>query len=339
MKLIRLFLFPLTPIYALVVWFRNKMYDKNWFESTEFSFPVIVIGNISTGGTGKTPMTEYVISLLRPTYNVAVLSRGYKRKSSGFILADEASTVLEIGDEPYQIHAKFKDVKVAVNANRVEGIKLLREECAGLDVILLDDAFQHRALKAGLNILLTPFNDLCLDDFLLPTGNLRESKSGIKRADIIVVTKTPEGTSLDAKHQVSQRFLKYNKPVFFSEIIYSEVLVSKDSKMPLNDLIGKEVTLVTGIANPESIIDFVSSKGINFNLKSFSDHHNFTDAELKEIDEGNTIILTTEKDYVRMRGRINSGRLFYLPITIKISESDKFESLISQFVQSFHDLL
>lgn len=335
MKLIRLFLFPFTPIYAFVTWLRNTMYDKNYLKSTSFSFPIVAIGNLSTGGTGKTPMTEYIIDLLKDSHNIAVLSRGYKRKTKGFILADSNSTVMDLGDEPYQMHLKFKKVDFAVDANRVRGVNLLKEKNNNIDVVLLDDAFQHRAVKAGFYILLTPFDDLFIDDFLLPTGNLREMKSGVNRADVIIVSKTPNNTSEKVKEAVRKRLERYNKPVFFSEIIYSEVLFRHTESTTLDSLQGKKVTLVTGIANSKPLKDFLSKKGIIYDEIEFEDHHDFSTSEITQLENLDSFIITTEKDYVRMHARINHQRLFYLPIKTKVYNSVKFEALISKFIKEF----
>lgn len=335
MKLIRLFLFPFTPIYAFVTWFRNLMYDKNHFKSTSFSFPIIAIGNLSTGGTGKTPMTEYVIDLLKDSYEIAVLSRGYKRKTKGFILADSKSTVMDLGDEPYQMHLKFKKIDLAVDTNRVRGINLLKEKNNNIDIVLMDDAFQHRAVKAGLYILLTAFDDLFIDDFLLPTGNLREFKSGVNRADVIVVSKTPENTTEKVRQSVRKRLEHYNKPIFFSEIIYSETLISQTESINLNSLKGKKVTLVTGIANPKPLKDFLVRKGIVYDEIEFEDHHNFSTPEISHLENLDTFIITTEKDYVRMCGRVNHQKLFYLPIKTEVFNSVKFEELIFNFIKEF----
>ena len=335
MKLIRLFLFPFTPIYAFVTWFRNLMYDKNHFKSTSFSFPIIAIGNLSTGGTGKTPMTEYVIDLLKDSYEIAVLSRGYKRKTKGFILADSKSTVMDLGDEPYQMHLKFKKIDLAVDTNRVRGINLLKEKNNNIDIVLMDDAFQHRAVKAGFYILLTAFDDLFIDDFLLPTGSLREFKSGVNRADVIIVSKTPENTTEKVRQSVSKRLEHYNKPIFFSEIIYSEMLISQTESINLNSLKDKKVTLVTGIANPKPLKDFLVRKGIIYDEIEFEDHHNFSTSEISQLENLDTFIITTEKDYVRMCGRLNHQKLFYLPIKTKIYNSVKFEELIFNFIKEF----
>ena len=335
MKLIRLFLFPFTPIYAFVTWLRNTMYDKNYLKSTSFSFPIVAIGNLSTGGTGKTPMTEYIIDLLKDSYNVAVLSRGYKRKTKGFILANSNSIFMDLGDEPYQMHLKFKKVDFAVDANRVRGVNLLKEKNNNIDVVLLDDAFQHRTVKAGFYILLTSFDDLFIDDFLLPTGNLREMKSGVNRADVIIVSKTPNNTSEKVKEAVRKRLEHYNKPVFFSEIIYSEALFSLKESITLDSLQGKKVNLVTGIANSKPLKDFLNRKGIIYDEIEFEDHHDFSASEKSQLENLDSFIITTEKDYVRMRGRVNHLRLFYLPIKTKIYNSVKFEELILKFIKEF----
>ena len=335
MKLIRLFLFPFTPIYAFVTWLRNTMYDKNYLKSTSFSFPIVAIGNLSTGGTGKTPMTEYIIDLLKDSYNVAVLSRGYKRKTKGFILANSNSIFMDLGDEPYQMYLKFKKVDFAVDANRVRGVNLLKEKNNNIDVVLLDDAFQHRTVKAGFYILLTSFDDLFIDDFLLPTGNLREMKSGVNRADVIIVSKTPNNTSEKVKEAVRKRLEHYNKPVFFSEIIYSEALFSLKESITLDSLQGKKVTLVTGIANSRPLKDFLNRKRIIYDEIEFEDHHDFSASEKSQLENLDSFIITTEKDYVRMRGRVNHLRLFYLPIKTKIYNSVKFEELILKFIKEF----
>ena len=280
-------------------------------------------------------MTEYIIDLLKDSYNVAVLSRGYKRKTKGFILANSNSTFMDLGDEPYQMYLKFKKVDFAVDANRVRGVNLLKEKNNNIDVVLLDDAFQHRAVKAGFYILLTSFDDLFIDDFLLPTGNLREMKSGVNRADVIIVSKTPNNTSEKVKEAVRKRLEHYNKPVFFSEIIYSEALFSLKESITLDSLQGKKVNLVTGIANSKPLKDFLNRKGIIYDEIEFEDHHDFSASEISQLENLDSFIITTEKDYVRMRGRVNHLRLFYLPIKTKIYNSVKFEELILKFIKEF----
>ncbi|NOY46666.1 MAG: tetraacyldisaccharide 4'-kinase, partial [Chlorobi bacterium] len=203
MNLIRKILFPIVPIYQSVTWLRNWCFDKHIFKSKVYNFPIICVGNLSVGGTGKTPMIEYLLRLLKENYNVATLSRGYKRNTKGFQIANENSSALTIGDEPYQFHQKFTDIVVSVDSDRQNGIAELQKMEQSPDIILLDDAFQHRKVKAGFNILLTTYDNLYINDFSLPTGNLREPKSGAKRADVIVVTKCPNTISNDDKNRIT----------------------------------------------------------------------------------------------------------------------------------------
>ena len=195
MKFFRFLLAPFALVYGSIVWVRNKFYDLGFFSSKSFDIPIICVGNLSTGGTGKTPHIEYLIRLLHKQYSIAVLSRGYKRKSTGFLLADSTSTAEDIGDEPMQFHRKFPDIGLAVDTKRVHGVEQTRQRRKDTQVILLDDGFQHRALKAGYYILLTSFDQLYINDYLLPVGNLREARSGAKRADMIIVTKCPDDLS------------------------------------------------------------------------------------------------------------------------------------------------
>jgi len=215
MKILRILLFPIVPIYFTITWLRNWFYNKNIFGTKSFDFPVICVGNLSTGGTGKTPMIEYLIRLLSPKNNVATLSRGYKRVTKGFILADKDANVDTIGDEPFQFYNKFKDITVVVDEDRQNGIKELRDLKTQPNIVLLDDAYQHRKVKAGFNILLTAFNNLYINDIVLPTGNLREPKSGAKRADIIVVTKCPEDLSEEKRYLSEIKLIRKRIKVFF----------------------------------------------------------------------------------------------------------------------------
>jgi len=220
MNLLRKILFPLAIIYWLVTFIRNWFYDKGVFKSTSFDIPIIAVGNLSVGGTGKTPQIEYLIRLLADTYNVAVLSRGYKRKSNGFVLADENVTVENIGDEPFQIYSKFKNkCIVAVDVNRINGIKTLLNLPNKPDLILLDDAFQHRKVKATIYVLLTAYDDLFTDDYILPFGNLREPSNGKNRADIIIVTKCPDNLT-PIEQDVIKTSINSPVPLFFSKIVY-----------------------------------------------------------------------------------------------------------------------
>ncbi|HSN48353.1 MAG TPA: tetraacyldisaccharide 4'-kinase [Flavobacterium sp.] len=216
MNLLRKILFPFAILYGFITGIRNFLYDKGILKSYSFDVPVIAVGNLSVGGTGKTPQIEYLIRLLSPKYKVATLSRGYKRQSKGFVLADSTSNAEILGDEPFQFYKKFNKIQVAVDADRKHGIDQLLSQTNKPEVILLDDAFQHRKVKAGFYILLTSYGDLYSDDFMLPTGNLRESNSGAQRADMIVVTKCPATLSLDEQNEIKAKLkLEPNKELYY----------------------------------------------------------------------------------------------------------------------------
>ena len=318
----------------MITWLRNLCYDIGVFKSKSYDFPIICVGNLSAGGTGKTPMIEYLIRLLKGNYKVATLSRGYKRNTKGFFIANENSTVLKIGDEPFQLHQKFKDVIVSVDGDRQNGIAKLSELQESPEIILLDDAFQHRKVKAGLNILLTTYNKLYVDDFTLPTGNLREPKYGAKRAQIIIVTKCPNDLNEDERQKIIFKLKPLStQEVFFSSIKYSETIYSSKISKPLQNLKQERFTLVTGIASPKLLLNFLDSNGYNYEHFNFTDHHNFTDNELKMLNK-KPLILTTEKDYMRLKDSIDSERLFYLPIESEMSNKEKFDKLISQYLGS-----
>ena len=334
MKLLRILLFPIVPIYYVVTWLRNKCYDLGWKSSKSYETAVICVGNLSTGGTGKTPTIEYLIRVLGAQYKVATLSRGYKRHTSGFIIADADATAKSIGDEPFQFYEKFDDVIVSVDADRQNGIEQLIK-FKQPDVILMDDAFQHRKVKADLNILLTAYGDLYCDDIVLPTGNLRESRSGAKRADIILVTKCPASLSSEEKETI----IKCLKPlrhqqVYFSSISYSNVVYNQTEAVSLDQLQGKHVTLVTGVAKPKPLLDYLKTKSIQFEHLNFADHHAFSDKEI-EVLKQKEIILTTEKDFVRLKNDFeSSSQLWYLPIGFKIDGETEFDAQLLSFMSS-----
>lgn len=333
MKLLRKILFPIVPIYYIVTWLRNRLYDLGWKSSTAYNLPIICVGNLSVGGTGKTPTIEYLIRFLSQNYKVATLSRGYKRESSGFIIADDTATVRSIGDEPFQFFKKFKDVIVAVDTDRRHGISQLIEQ-KGPDIILLDDAFQHRKVKAGFNILLTSYGDLYSDDMVLPTGNLREPRSGAKRANVIIVTKCPAHISESEKESVKKQLKPSpNQLVLFSSISYSDNVLAENTHLALDVLNKNQFTLVTGIANPKPLEDYLEQKGLKFEHLKFRDHHKFTEEDISRF-ESKRIILTTEKDYVRLRPYFkDENKLFYLPILFTIDQSDLFEDSIYNYLK------
>ena len=335
MKLLRKILFPFVPIYYVVTWLRNIGYDLGWKTSKSYELPVICVGNLSTGGTGKTPTIEYLIRLLKTQYKVATLSRGYKRETSGFIIAGEHATASSIGDEPFQFYKKFDDIIVSVDGNRQRGIsELLKTNMP--NVILLDDAFQHRKVKAGFNILLTSYNQLYSDDMVLPTGNLREPKSGAKRADLILVTKCPENLSMAEKENIEKRLKPLqHQSVFFSSICYSDTIHSVNETIGLEALRGQSISLVTGIANPKPLLNYLERKSMTFEHLSYADHHVFKPAEIDYL-KTKELILTTEKDYVRLKDHFehNGPQLFYLPISFSIDDEDEFDAIVLSYVSS-----
>lgn len=348
-------LWPLSRIYGAVVAVRNRLFDWNILKQHEFDVPVIVVGNIAVGGTGKTPHTEYIIDLLRYNYRIGVLSRGYKRATKGFVLATKRSTPSDIGDEPYQIYQKYaKDVVVAVCEDRCEGIDKLLEIDSNIDLILLDDAFQHRYVKPRASVVLTEFKRPVYNDDLLPLGHLRESPRALNRADIVVVTKCP-----DSAKPMDLRIINKNlnlfpyQKLFFSRYNYGNLVsVFPDdvTYIPylewLTDV--DSILVVTGVANPRPFIRYLKRFNFRVKVKHFPDHHNFTRKDLQAIEEKfeampgeRKYIVTTEKDAVRIANNPYfphhlKSLTFYLPIRVDFlpqsgtSFDDELRQLISQ---------
>jgi tetraacyldisaccharide 4'-kinase len=332
MIFLRKILFPFAILYGWITQFRNFLYDKGILKSYAFDIPVIAVGNLSVGGTGKTPQIEYLIRLLSADNKVAMLSRGYKRKSKGFLLANEHSTAVALGDEPYQMHLKFPNIQIAVDADRKNGIEQLLSQEAKPEVIVLDDAFQHRKVKAGLYILLTTFDELYVDDYLLPTGNLRESKSGAHRADVIIVTKCSPTIS-DSEMQIVKNKLNIGKPIFFSTISYDDSVYSLESSLKVHELQSIPKLLIAGIAKPKPFFAYLQSEGDE--IMEFPDHHHFSDSDIDTIKKraGNKRVITTEKDFVRLKEHLPSSQLFYLPIKTKlVADGDQLDQIIINYV-------
>ncbi len=332
MKVLRKIFFPFVAIYYGVTWLRNKLYDLGLKKSKSYNFPIICVGNLSVGGTGKTPMIEYLIRLLKDDHKVATLSRGYKRQTKGFKLANENATAESVGDEPFQFYNKFgSTILVAVDSNRQNGITELQKQKYKPDIILLDDAYQHRKVKAGFNILLTTYENPFFNDYVLPTGNLREPKSGAKRADMIVVTKSPKALGeFEKAKMVSQMKPNHNQYVFFSSIKYSEKVISANSDIKLQDLLS--FTLVTGIANSKPLVDFLNDRSLTFEHLKFKDHHEFSQQDISELNK-KELIVTTEKDFMRLKpNKSLKDKLFYLPIEVVIDNEIKFNTLVKSFV-------
>ena len=334
MKLLRKILFPLNPLYYVAIYIRNKCFDFGVFSSKTYEMPIICVGNLSVGGTGKTPMVEYLIQMLKPSCSLAVLSRGYGRKTDGFILADSKSTAQILGDEPIQIAQKFPDIKVAVDADRRHGIKSLKTLDNPAKIIILDDAFQHRAVKAGLSIILTSYDNLYCQDVVLPAGNLREPRSAASRAQIIVVTKCPEDLP-DSKKQWIKDCLRPmpSQQLFFSSIVYSQTIIAKKKTQPLEWLKNQKFSLVTGIAKAAPMVNYLENLGLVFDHLEFSDHHVFSNKELDLIGS-KSLVLTTEKDFFRLES-LHHPALYYLPINIQINASTEFETLVADYVKKF----
>lgn len=336
MNLLRKILFPFAILYGFITSFRNFLFDKGVLKSYSFDLPIIAVGNLSVGGTGKTPQIEYLIRLLSGKYKVATLSRGYKRKSEGFVLADESANTTTLGDEPFQFYQKFPEVQVAVDANRKNGIEQLLNQNTKPEIILLDDAFQHRKVKAGFYVLLTAYNDLYADDYILPTGNLRESRSGAKRADVIIVTKCPSNLSLDEQNSIKRKLrLAQNQELYFTYIDYETAIFSEEKQLQVSDIKVSDKLLLAGIAKPEPFFKYLKKE--NDEVLTFPDHHHFSEKDITDIKNKaqNKIIITTEKDYVRLKGQLPKEQLFYLPIKSSfVSNRKSFDDSIFRFLNN-----
>lgn len=347
-------LWPFALLYGIAVKVRNILFDKGIFKSHSFPLPVICIGNLTVGGTGKTPHTEYLIQLLSHHYKVSVLSRGYRRKTKGFYVAHAESTAHDIGDEPSQIKHKFPDITVAVCAQRTEGIRRLiaGEGDTIPDVILLDDAYQHRQVKAGLNILLTDSHRLISEDYLLPVGRLREDFSGRLRADIVIVTKcAPDITCTEMDRIASQLQLLPHQKLFFSSLSYGHLFGAWTDVQRQFSTLGKDthIFLITGIAHPEPLLHQLQQTQALITSIRYPDHHHFSTADIRHInkifadlsDDGkDAIIVTTEKDAARLRlcqGLSESVQrhLYILPIQVTFigQQEELFHQTIMQYVR------
>ena len=323
MKLFHFFAFIISILYGSVVHIRNLLFDIGIFNQKKFESKSIGVGNISLGGTGKTVLIDYLTKYLTDKYRISIISRGYKRKSKGLIEVDSFSSYQQVGDEPYMLFLKNPHTKIVVSENRVKAIKFLLNRYSYQKIFLLDDVFQHRWIKPGLNILLTKYNSPFFSDFVLPYGKLREFRFGYKRSDIILVTKCPDKIDDFEKKVFSEKIkLNKNQKIFFSTITYNKLIFNNKETRNLNDLKNSHFILLTGIADNKELLSYLTN--FNFNLIEFSDHHDFTNADIKKIkDSANgKIILTTEKDYVRIVGKINYDLLYYLPIEMKFTGNE-----------------
>lgn len=348
LKSFRYLTLPLSFVYGIIIKLRNLLYDKNILKSASFNFPIICVGNLAVGGTGKTPMTEYIIQLLGNRYQIATLSRGYKRKTTGFAIANENTTAIEIGDEPMQFHQKFSHITVAVGEERLVAIPQLLHQRPQTQCIILDDAFQHRQVKAGLNILLTDFKNLYTRDFMLPAGDLRDVRSSSKRAHCIVVTKCKSSLTIEESRAIIKELNPLeHQQVFFSEIQYG-MPYHLFGRQTINMDTNTQVLLITGIANPRPIQEFLNKHVHSYDMLRYADHHIFDSDDLKDIQNHynkmnatGAIILTTEKDAVRLQKfepQLKDYPIYAIPIQhhLLFDGARAFEDMLCTFIQSYH---
>ena len=347
LKSFRVLLLPFAILFWFAVAIRNWMYDKNILKSNSFGLPLICIGNLSVGGTGKSPMVEYLVLHLKNRFKVATLSRGYKRKTKGYALANDSTTAIDIGDEPMQFHVKFPDVPVAVGEERLDAIPQLLHDKPETQVVILDDAFQHRIIQAGLNILLTDYGNLFTRDFFLPTGDLRDQRNSYKRAQIIVVTKCKPGLSQEERKKITKEINPAaHQKIFFTAISYGSPyhITKHDFKFVSEKT---EVLLITGIANPRPLKKYLEDRVEVYYMMSYSDHHIFSMMDWKDIKKRfetvqaeKKIILTTEKDAMRLlkfKNEMDGMPFYVLPIehTFLFNQENEFNEEIIQFIQNF----
>jgi tetraacyldisaccharide 4'-kinase len=352
-KAISILLFPFSVIYGIITGIRNFCFNNNILKSHTFKIPVICVGNITVGGTGKTPHVEYIIKHLKDNCSIAVISRGYRRKTKGFVRVTKKSDASEVGDEPLQIARKFNDVKVVVDEKRKRGIQRIEDENNPPDVVIMDDGYQHRKVKPGIRILLIDYNRPLFKDHLLPFGRLRERRSEKRRASIIIVSKVPK----DEKPIQKSIFLKKLNPypyqsVFFSYMEYAKKLCShfSDKKEATIDLLSdnRPVLAVAGIANPNSFFCYLNSFTDNFRSIKFADHAEFNDFNIEKIiNEANdlsedSLIITTEKDYVKISNsnypidEKTKERFYFLPVKVTLKEKDEkeFLSILKKYIKT-----
>lgn len=349
MSVLKLLLLPFAMLYDIVMNIRNRLYDMKLKPSTTFDIPVIGVGNLAVGGTGKTPMTEHLIRILSPQYNVVTLSRGYGRKTKGFRIANNEDNAFTIGDEPFQIYKKFSPaVHVTVGEERALAIPTILQELDDTHVIVLDDAFQHRRVVPGLSILLTEYSRPFYEDHVLPYGRLREGPEGASRADLIVVTKCPSHLEEEEMMKMQHAIRTYSpKPVFFSKIRYTDPVPFGEASKKLSN----HVILLTGIANAHILEEYVKKTFTMVKHFSFRDHYVFKASDLQEVEqliqkkerEGITIsIMTTEKDKVKLereelKSYVSRLPFFYLPIETEfLRNGADFDTLVASFMNSFN---
>ncbi|RPG69375.1 MAG: tetraacyldisaccharide 4'-kinase [Flavobacteriaceae bacterium TMED120] len=333
MKLVRFLLFPIALLYGLVMSIRNLLFHCRIWTPRRFQTPLIGVGNLATGGTGKSVVIDYLLTAFKKKFRLAVLSRGYGRSSKGFVLGKADSTASALGDEPFQFSRKHPEVTVAVAEKRVEGVEHLLNQFSKTEAILLDDVMQHRWIQPHLLVLTTTFNQPYSQDFVLPMGNLREWRKGARRADIILITKTPpKATSADRDRIKQSLKLASNQSVYFCATAYAKFIDGAAHK-PLVDIAIKKFILVTGIADAAPLVSYL--KGLNFDFEhlEYPDHYAFSKATVGRIEHKaqNTFILTTEKDFGRLQPLISKKvLLYYLPIQLKFLNAQEEQAFLLQ---------
>ena len=341
----RILLLPIALLYHIVLSIRHKLYDWHILKSKRFEKPVICVGNLNLGGTGKTPHTEYLIRLLKNDYRVATLSRGYGRHTKGFKLAETSSTYNELGDEPLLYFKKYPGIQVAVDKDRVDGVTHLFGE-QGVEVVLLDDAFQHRSISAGLNILLTEYQRLYMDDYLFPAGTLRDVRSAAKRADIIVISKAPKDLSEQEKQQITNRLnISENQKVYFSYLEHAALQPLNEAAKAFSPEEANGAFAFCGIGNPKPFVEELKKRYHAVDFLPFGDHHDYKGKDMKavldwyeKLDGEKKIIVTTEKDAARLTNspylcQFERTPLYDLPVTVRFHEEEKFNEEILKYVR------
>ncbi|WP_036878014.1 tetraacyldisaccharide 4'-kinase [Xylanibacter oryzae] len=347
---IRESLLPISWLYGIGVSIRNFLFNIGILKSRSFDIPIISVGNITVGGTGKTPHVEYLIRLLKDNFNIAVLSRGYKRKSKEFILADDDTEMSIIGDEPYQMKQKFPNITVAVDKDRCHGIEQIcgNNSTKNTDVILLDDAYQHRYVKAGINILLVDYHRMLSSDKLLPAGRLRESEDGKSRADMVIITKCPSDLKPMEFRVITKAMDLYPyQQLFFTTLIYKDLMpIYEGESKSIESISEDNILLLTGIASPQQILEDMKPYMKNINQMTYQDHHQFTDKDVEDLNNRYSalpspkIIITTEKDATRIKGLEGLSEevkrnIYTLPIEVKfmLEQKDTFNENIIGYVR------
>ncbi|CAH0994205.1 Tetraacyldisaccharide 4'-kinase [Emticicia aquatica] len=336
---LKVILYPLMLLINIIIYSRNWLYDNGFFKSVRTNIFTINVGNLNLGGTGKTPHVEYLVRLLLDKQPVSILSRGYKRKTKGFILADENATAESIGDEPMQYFSKFNGkVNVVVCEDRVAGVNKIESLTNSNQVVILDDAFQHRKIAPHLNLLLCDYNRPFYEDFLVPIGRLRDVRTSAKRADAVIVTKCPNEISSQNYKQIKSGISKYilsETPIFFSRILYKPIRGYSEKSVfnPINS-----TSIITGIAKPEIFVDYILSQNIEVKkVHNFADHYAFSRKDIDKIIVENTYsdiitqMITTEKDMVKLKPLLSEKELnlfFYVPIEIEIEDKKVFDDFI-----------